>query len=96
MLRVLIVMLVVGVSPAARGDEPTKPRPAPRILSSENGRYVFGQVSEYRRDQYMLDTKTGRLWVMVLSKTDAAGESIQVLQPVLYQGIDGSSTLEPK
>lgn len=24
------------------------------ILSSENGRFVFGQISDFRRDQYML------------------------------------------
>ena len=32
-------------------------------LSAPGGRYVFGQISESRRDQYLLDTQTGRLWV---------------------------------
>jgi hypothetical protein len=32
------------------------------VLSSRNGRYVFGQVSDSSKDQYMLDTQTGRLW----------------------------------
>ncbi len=43
------------------------PAPAPRIpsekvLSSGNARYVFGQISDSSKDQYMLDTLTGRLW----------------------------------
>ena len=34
-------------------------------LSSQGGRFVFGQISDYRADQYMLDTQTGRLWQVV-------------------------------
>ena len=43
--------------------------PQQKLLSSENGRYVFGQISEFRRDQYMLDTKTGRLWSVAVRKS---------------------------
>jgi hypothetical protein len=32
------------------------------VLSSGVGRYVFGQISDSNKDQYMLDTETGRLW----------------------------------
>jgi hypothetical protein len=32
------------------------------FLSSGGGRYVFGQVSDSSKDQYMLDTYSGRLW----------------------------------
>lgn len=38
------------------------------VLSSNSGRYVFGQVSQMRADQYLLDTKTGRMWHMVADK----------------------------
>jgi hypothetical protein len=43
------------------------PSPSQRIssegvLSSGSGRYVFGQISDSNKDQYMLDTQTGRLW----------------------------------
>ena len=31
------------------------------ILSSENGRFVFGQISDASKDQFMLDTQTGRI-----------------------------------
>jgi hypothetical protein len=33
-----------------------------RVLTSGTGRYVFGQISDSSKDQYMLDTLTGRLW----------------------------------
>jgi hypothetical protein len=33
-----------------------------KILMSENGRFVFGQISDSSKDQFMLDTFSGRLW----------------------------------
>ncbi|GEM_PF-817645 len=33
-----------------------------QCLSSPQGRFVFGQISDSPKDQYMLDTWTGRLW----------------------------------
>ena len=33
-----------------------------QCLSSPHGRFVFGQISDSPKDQYMLDTWTGRLW----------------------------------
>ena len=48
-------------------------------LSSDGGRYVFGQVSEFRRDQYLLDTKTGMMWSPVM-----CSDSIERLQPVKF------------
>jgi hypothetical protein len=61
------------------------------ILSVEYGRFVFGQISEARRDQYMLDTKTGRLWQIVVNNED-----VKSLQPVLYISLDGVKTIEPE
>ncbi len=37
----------------------TATRPA---LAVPQGRFVFGQISESSKDQFMLDTHTGRLW----------------------------------
>ena len=48
-------------------------------LSSDNGRFVFGQISEFSRDQYMLDTQTGMLWQIVISENKTLS-----LQPVMY------------
>ena len=33
-----------------------------KILMSEKGRFVFGQISDSGKDQFMLDTFSGRLW----------------------------------
>jgi hypothetical protein len=36
--------------------------PTGGTLASSGGRFVFGQISDSGKDQYMLDTQTGRLW----------------------------------
>jgi hypothetical protein len=36
--------------------------PSGKVLSSTGGRFVFGQISDSGKDQFMLDTQTGRLW----------------------------------
>jgi hypothetical protein len=41
--------------------QPVK-EPHKEVLSSPCGRYVFGQISDSSKDQFMLDTSTGRLW----------------------------------
>lgn len=61
------------------------------ILFSENGRFVFGQISDFRRDQYMLDTQTGRLWQIVVNDKE-----VKSLEPVLYTSVDGTKTIEPE
>lgn len=76
--------------------------PQQKVLASSNGRYVFGQVSEYRRDQYMLDTQTGRLWQIVLRKgknpdgSEAAGDGFSILDPVPYSDINGKLGVTPQ
>jgi|GEM_PF-2072038 len=37
-------------------------QPQQGSLSCPGGRFVFGQISDSRKDQFMLDTHTGRLW----------------------------------
>lgn len=46
------------------------------MLSVDSGRYVFGQINSIRADQFMLDTKTGRIWQMVLSDGDMVLEEV--------------------
>ena len=53
-------------------------------LSCPGGRFVFGQVSASSKDQYMLDTWTGRLWRLCES-----GEVGKYLAPVPYQLKEG-------
>ena len=53
-------------------------------LSATGGRYVFGQISDSSKDQFMLDTLTGRLWRV--AETGAVG---LFLQPVPYKSDKG-------
>jgi hypothetical protein len=62
MKRVLFAVMAFAAL-GAWGQTTTKD--TGKVLSSASGRYVFGQISEYRKDQYLLDTQTGRLWRIV-------------------------------
>ena len=44
------------------GGAQTVLEPSFESLSAANGRFVFGQISDSSKDQFMLDTLTGRLW----------------------------------
>jgi hypothetical protein len=43
-------------------SQQTQAQPQHKLLSSPSGRFVFGQISDSGKDQFMLDTFTGRLW----------------------------------
>jgi len=60
-LLVLLGATTVCAQPLGLGSSQLRPSQN-KILSSENGRFVFGQVSNSGKDQFMLDTATGRLW----------------------------------
>lgn len=65
-MKIVTIIITLFITTAAFATEPVKVQPpANKLLASENGRYVFGQISEMRRDQYMLDTRTGKLWKIV-------------------------------
>ena len=53
----------------------------------EKGRYQLVQLSDMRRDQFMVDTQTGRLWEVVCVKPGQnVGECDErKLDPVLYR-----------
>ena len=83
----IVAALAFAVLTTASALAQQQKEPSGRVLSSANGRYVFGQVSEYRRDQYMLDTQTGRLWKIVSAKSkgaDGSETSYEVLEWVPY------------
>jgi len=87
------------ISSTAFAAEPVKVKPpANKLLTTENGRYVFGQVSEMRRDQYMLDTKTGKLWNIVAATTGEGEfkQEVTILQPILYKHQDGRWLPDPE
>ena len=63
-----------------------------QILKSEGGRYVFGQAAAGQgasKELWMLDTKTGRLWVLANTKSG------WMLAPVKYAVNNGGSASEP-
>jgi hypothetical protein len=82
--RVLAFLVVIlGSQSFAQGDAPGS------VLAATGGRFVFGQVSPFAKHQYMLDTKTGRLWQLVLNSDNAP-----VLSPVFYSGVAGTTHLD--
>jgi len=72
MKKMLIVCILFGQIFAA--DFPANNG---NVLSASGGRFVMGQISTMRRDQYLLDTKTGRLWVVVKGENGVSMSPIQ-------------------
>jgi hypothetical protein len=62
-----------------------------KVLSSANGRFVFGQISDSSKDQFMLDTLTGRLWR--IAESGAIGI---FLRSVSYRNEDGKCSALPE
>jgi hypothetical protein len=60
------------------------------ILGTPGGRYLFGQLSDSSKDQFMLDSLTGRLW-----RISESGEVGPYLNPVPYRGKDGKYSNQP-
>lgn len=88
-MRMTVVAVCIGILALPAAAEPPSGKPA---TLAGSGRFVFGQISDYRRDQYMLDTQTGRLWKIVQHKParveganpQIAIEGFDVLQSVPY------------
>ena len=60
------------------------PRPVIEIRN-DTGRFVIHQLGDARRDQYVLDTRTGRIWQF---GEDQGKQSFLI--PVPYNRLDGS------
>ena len=98
MIRVAVIGLLF-LAPAAQAQVPVKVvPPQQKMLASENGRYVFGQISELHADQFVIDTQTGRVWQKVVSTIEKNGQEVEVevFQSVPYAGPDGGLTNVPK
>jgi hypothetical protein len=71
------------------------------VLSASGGRFVFGQVSAFRRDQFLLDTKTGMLWQIACAQTSKASQNQPaectgtVLQSVPFDMGTGKLSITP-
>ncbi|MBW1803708.1 MAG: hypothetical protein JRJ85_23620 [Deltaproteobacteria bacterium] len=85
-----LLLFCPGKADAQLGLMSQKPQPAPRyeVLSSKSGRFVFGQISGSSKDQFMLDTLTGRLWRIAES-----GDVGLYLREVPYR--TGKETYDP-
>ncbi len=80
----IIIYKVVDAQPFGFSSSKTDIVTHHRILCSEYGRYVFGQISDSSKDQFMLDTYTGRLWRIAVT-----GDVGIHLTPVLYKIKEG-------
>jgi hypothetical protein len=61
------------------------------VLSTAQGRFAFGQISDSSEDKFMLDSFTGRLWQ--LSKRTDIG---LCLTAIPYRSKDGECSLLPE
>jgi hypothetical protein len=84
MVMVLFLSLLVGSTKVhaqfGLGGAPSPQKVEPKVLSTGNGRFIFGQISESSKDKFMLDTFSGRLWQIAES-----GEVGIFLRPVPYR-----------
>ena len=90
----LSAILVLAAAPVCAqfglSAPPPQIPPAGKVLSSTGGRYVFGQISDSGKDQFMLDTKTGRLW-RIAESSDVGTH----LRPIPYRDEQGKVSPYP-
>jgi hypothetical protein len=91
----LLLMVLVGAAgvyaqPLGLGSSKIQ-QPEQKILSSDNGRFVFGQISGSSKDQFMLDTATGRLW-----RIGESGKLGTFLKSIPYRNKKGECTILPE
>ncbi len=94
-MKKLILLAALSITTSAFAEEAA----SPKILSAEGGRFVYGQVNGARADQYMLDTKTGKLWQLVQATRPGAEGGARstylILQPVVYRDGQGTESAAP-
>jgi hypothetical protein len=86
----LIYPAVVGAQPFGLMSKKEAQESQQQILSSSNGRFVFGQISNSGKDKFMLDTATGRLW-----RIGESGAIGLFLKPVPYREGNGTCSMLP-
>ena len=97
MLTLFFASAQLWAQPLGIMSQQPQKTPHKGTLCSDSGRFVFGQISDSSKDQFMLDTQTGRLWR--ISETGRIG---LFLQTVPYKSLDGeyrdlpASSLKPK
>src|SRR4030043_1113659 len=82
---------ILGEAKAQFGVSPTQvTMDKGKVLSAAGGRFFFGQISDSGKDQFMLDTLTGRLWRIAES-----GDVGIFLRSVLYRNEAGKYSPVP-
>jgi hypothetical protein len=87
----LLNATTVFSQPFGIGSSQAKQEPRQEILNTAGGRFVFGQISDSPKDQFMLDTVTGRLW-----RIAETGEAGMFLRAVPYRTADGKLSPVPE
>lgn len=93
-LSAVATMTVLTVSAQTQAPPKVHPVLAAPPGAGEVGRYVIGQVSDIRADQYLLDTKTGRVWQLV-NMNMGDGKSVSGWQEMPLFAPDGKMSYEP-
>lgn len=82
------IFYLFGMLPLIAAAQSAELVAPPSALSASGGRYVFGQISPLRRDQFMLDTQSGRLWRIVCASSSTSGGKADCaeygLEPISY------------
>ena len=87
-----LLPLPLSAQPLGIMSQPQQQKSKVESLSAQNGRYVFGQISDSSKDKFMLDTWTGRLWRV--AETGKIGVHLKTV-PYLMEGGDTSPAPEP-
>jgi len=90
-LLVLLGSMNIYAQPLGLMSQKPQQKSQQKLLSSANGRFVFGQISNSSKDQFMLDTLTGRLWR--IAESGAIGI---FLRSVPYRNEDGKCSALPE
>lgn len=93
MKYIFAVLAVAGLPALAQSNFPSG-----TALSTPAGRFVFGQISSVRADQYVLDSQTGRIWravCMAFSKADASKCERVAFEPTSYLDYAGKESAGP-
>ena len=88
---VLIGSMNINAQPLGFGSPQPQQKSEQKLLSSTSGRFVFGQISDSSKDQFMLDTFTGRLWR--IAESGAIGI---FLRAVPYRNEEGECSVLPE
>ncbi len=87
----LLSATTVLSQPFGIGSSQVQKEPRQEILNTAGGRFVFGQISDSPKDQFMLDTVTGRLW-----RIAETGEAGMFLRAVPYRTAEGKLSPIPE